>query len=321
MQLGFLGFGKMGSRMVQKLLEEGHEVVGWNRSPERIADFTVEIAQREYSKSFTIASSIQDLMSQLTLPRAIWLMLPAGDPTEHAFTEIATFAEPADIIVDGGNAHFSDTERRSKELLAKGIGFLGIGVSGGILAPQNGYPLMVGGDASAYKTITPILDSLARPSGGHQYFGTGGAGHFVKMAHNGIEYGMMQAIGEGFGVMEKSPYKLDLVEVAKLWQRGTIVSGFLVDRAKDALVKDPHLNNIDGVIAASGEGEWTVEEAKKENVPIENIEQSLSFRKRSQTEEPIRNSFAAKMVAALRHEFGGHSLRRSVSEASEVKKK
>jgi 6-phosphogluconate dehydrogenase len=169
---------------------------------------------------------------------------------------------------------------------------------------------MVGGDKSAYETIMPLLDSLAKPNGGHAYFGTGGAGHFVKMVHNGIEYGMMQAIGEGFGVLEKSEYQFDLLEVAKLWQKGTIVSSFLIDRAKDALEKDKKLSDIEGVIASTGEAEWTVNAAKQESVPVPVIEESLEFRRQSQTDMAIQNSFAAKMVAALRREFGGHDVKK-----------
>ncbi|MDP3941068.1 MAG: NADP-dependent phosphogluconate dehydrogenase [bacterium] len=250
------------------------------------------------------------MVQQLEKPRIIWLMLPAGSATQNILDEVIKYVEPGDIVIDGGNAHFNDTERRSKALSARGIGFLGIGVSGGILALENGYPLMVGGDKSAYESITPLLDSLAKPNGGHQYFGTGGAGHFVKMVHNGIEYGMMQAIGEGFGVLQKSPYNFDLLQVAKLYQKRTIVSGFLTDRAADALEKDNKLSNIDGVIATSGEGEWTVEQAKKEAVEVKNIGQSLEFRRRSQTDPEVAKTFAAKMVSALRHEFGGHEVKK-----------
>ena len=169
---------------------------------------------------------------------------------------------------------------------------------------------MVGGDVSAYETIRPVLDTLASPHGGHAYFGTGGAGHFVKMVHNGIEYGMMQAIGEGFGVLENANYSFDLPKVAELWQKNTIVSGFLMDRTRDALEKDPHLNEIVGEIASSGEGEWTVQTAEEEQVPIENIKQALTFRKQSQTDSIIRDSFAARLVAALRKEFGGHTVKK-----------
>ncbi|MEN9407007.1 MAG: hypothetical protein RLZZ455_223 [Candidatus Parcubacteria bacterium] len=323
MHVGFIGFGKMGSRMVTKLLHEGHIVVGWNRSQDKILHFIRQLSDShiEYGANFSHVETIKELVEKLESPRVVWLMLPAGMPTEDALSEVAKHVEAGDVVIDGGNAFYLDTQRRFETFALNQVRFLGIGVSGGIHALENGYPLMVGGDESAYQHVKPLLDSLATSHGGHTYFGTGGAGHFVKMVHNGIEYGMMQAIGEGFGVLDKSPYPLDLVEVARLWQKSTIVSGFLLDRAKDALEKDHELAHIEGVIASSGEGEWTVEQAKKEGVPIENIEQSLDFRRRSQTDSEIAKSFAAKMVAALRHEFGGHPLRQSVSEASEVKKK
>lgn len=322
MQIGFLGFGKMGKRMVLKLLEDNHEVIGWNRSSAPVEELKSQISNRKpTAQNLKIAKSIQDLVEQLKPPRIIWLMLTAGMPTEDALSEVAKHVESGDIVIDGGNSFYLDTQRRFETFALNKIRFLGIGVSGGIHALKNGYPLMAGGDESGYTVITPILDSLAKPNGGHKYFGTGGAGHFVKMVHNGIEYGMMQAIGEGFGVLDKSPYPLDLSEVSKLWQKGTIVSGFLMDRAADALKKDKTLATIDGVIASSGEGEWTVEQAKKEDVPIENIEQSLKFRLRSQTDTTVSDSFAAKMVAALRHEFGGHAVTTLSDAKHEVKKK
>lgn len=296
--------------MVHKLLADGHDVIGWNRSPETLTAFQAEIAGEIFAKKLVASASHEDLIEQLTAPRVIWLMLPAGSATQDTLDEIVKHMQAGDIIIDGGNAHFSDTERRSKELRAKGIGFLGIGVSGGIHALTNGYPLMVGGEKSAYETVTPILDSLAKPHGGHQYFGTGGAGHFVKMVHNGIEYGMMQALGEGFGVLEKSPYSLDLLSVAELYQKNSIVSGFLMDRAKDGLEKDATLSENAGPVSASGEGAWTVEEAKKTGVPIGNIEQALDFRKRSQTDTSVQDSFAAKMLNTLRREFGGHEVKK-----------
>ncbi len=187
---------------------------------------------------------------------------------------------------------------------------MGIGVSGGVIAARDGYPLMVGGDRSAYGHIKPILDTLAKPDGGHEYFGEGGAGHFVKMVHNGIEYGYMQSIGEGFGVLEKSPYNLDLVKVAKLYTKGTLVSGFMMDRTVESLEKDPKLEQLDGVIDASGEGEWTINEAKKLNVPVNIIEGSFEFRKKSKTDKNISASFAARLVAALRNAFGGHEVKK-----------
>lgn len=290
MQLGFIGLGKMGSRMVQKLLEEGHEVAAWTRSKSTI--------------------TIAELVKSLEKPRVIWLMVPAGEATQDVFDEVSKFVESGDIIIDGGNSNYKDTESRYQKLKNKNIKFLGIGVSGGVIAAKEGYPLMVGGDKSAYEFIKPILDSLAKPHGGHEYFGTGGAGHFVKMAHNGIEYGVMQSLGEGFGVLEKAPYDLDLLKVAKLYQKGTLLSGFMMDRTVDALKSDQKLDSIVGVIAESGEARWTVEQAKEENVPAEIIEASLAFRRRSQTDENIQKSFAARMVAALRNAFGGHELKK-----------
>ena len=214
MQIGFIGLGKMGTRMVFKLLEGGHEVVVWNRSTEPIKDLEFRIQDSESEKYFKTANTIKDLISQLDKPRIIWSMLPAGGVTESALKEIANYVEKGDIVVDGGNAFYKDTQRRSEELSAKGIAFLGIGVSGGIKAVDKGYPLMVGGDKSAFEEIKPILETLIKPDGpastsaslggGYEYFGTGGAGHFVKMVHNGIEYGMMQAIGEGYGVLGES---------------------------------------------------------------------------------------------------------------------
>lgn len=294
MKIGFIGLGKMGTRITEKLLKEGHEIVAWNRTP----------------KELKTATTIQELVENLEKPRVIWSMLPAGSATQTILNEVGQFVGEGDIVIDGGNAHYQDSEKRFQEFKKKGIKFLGIGVSGGLRAGKNGYPLMVGGDKSAYEYLTPILDSLSKPHGGHEYFGEGGAGHFVKMVHNGIEYGMMQAIGEGFGVLEKAEYSFDLFKVAKLWQKGTIISGFLIDRATDVLSKDQKLSEIEGIIEESGEAKWTVEEAKRLNVPIENIEQSLEFRKKSQTDESVQKSFAAKLVAALRKEFGGHEVKK-----------
>ncbi len=307
MQLAFLGLGKMGSRMAKKLILAGHTVVAWNRSPQPLQDLQTEV---QNNANLIPASTVKDAIEKLESPKIIWLMLPAGDATETILQEVLTYVNPGDIVIDGGNSNYKDTQRRFEQLSQRQIEFLGIGVSGGIIAVKEGYPLMVGGDRSAYETISPILNDLAVPHGGHAYFGTGGAGHFVKMVHNGIEYGMMQAIGEGFEVLEKSTYNFDLVSVANLWQKGTIVSSFLIDRAKDALEKDPKLSQLTGIIAASGEADWTIEAAKAENVSVPIIEGSLEYRKESQTDEKIQNSFTAKMVSALRHEFGGHEVKK-----------
>jgi len=292
MQIGFIGLGKMGSRMAVKLLQENHDLVVWNRSPEGISNFQFLISNAKSNSNYKITKTIQELVEGLKTPRIVWIMVTAGrsgseDATQNVLDEVVQYLEQGDIVIDGGNAFYKDSEQRSEKLKAKSVKFLGIGVSGGIKAFENGYPLMVGGDKSAYDEIKPILDSLAGPNGGHAYLGTGGAGHFAKMVHNGIEYGMMQSIGEGFGVLEKAPYVFDLSQVAKLWQKGAIVSSFLLDRAADALQKDPKLAEVSGEIDATGEAEWTVRQAKEENVPIENIEQSLAFRKRSKTEDAV----------------------------------
>lgn len=310
MQLGYIGLGKMGTRMVEKLLAGGHTVVGWNRTPEIVEEFTLVLAEKKLSERFVSADSLESLVHSLNTPRIIWIMLPAGEATQAVIDEVSKYSEKGDIIIDGGNSFFEDTERRSKALSAQGIAYLGIGVSGGVKAAENGYPLMVGGPKEAYDSIQSILDTLSQPNGGYDYFGTGGAGHFVKMVHNGIEYGMMQAIGEGFGVLDKAPYQFDLTKVAALWQKGTIITSNLMEWAKDALEKDPRLTALDGVIAATGEADWTVEQAKKEQVPVENIQQSLEFRKCSQTDSSVSSSFAARLVAALRREFGGHSVKK-----------
>ncbi len=302
MKIGFIGLGKMGNRMVAKLASGGHNVVVWNRTQQVCIDLQKELS------SIIISASIKDLIQSLPKPVVVWIMVShsgVGDVLE----EVKKYIEKGDVVIDGGNSHFRDTEKRFNEFEKLGIQFLGVGTSGGILAQKNGYPFMVGGSKNGYKIIKPILDSLSKPNGGHQYFGTGGAGHFVKMIHNGIEYGIMQSLGEGFEVLEKSKYNFNLLEIAKLWQKGTLVSGFMLDRAKDALEKNEKLDDIVGTIDASGEALWTIEEAKKENVSVEIIERSLEYRKRSKHDKKIQQSFTARMVAALRREFGGHSVK------------
>lgn len=308
MQIGFIGLGKMGSRMVKKLLKEGHEVVVWNRSQEPVDALVNSLTPQEL-QGISPAASIKELVAGLSTPKVIWLMLPAGEATESILEEVSQYVEKGDIVIDGGNAKHTDTQRRFDMFAAKDVRFLGIGVSGGIIAATEGYPLMVGGDKTAYEHITPILNALSKPNGGYSYVGIGGAGHFVKMVHNAIEYSYMQGIGEGFGVLAKSPYNLDLENVARLYTKNTLISGFMMDRTVEVLEKDPRLSHIAGIIGkASGETIWTVEEAKKQELPIENIEQALEFRNRSETDEKIQQSFAARMVAALRNAFGGHAI-------------
>lgn len=304
MSIGFIGLGKMGSRMVKKLQSDKHQISVWNRTPQTAKELGAK------SKELRIEKTIKDLVQNLPRPRVVWLMVSAS-AVDEVLKEVKKYVQKGDVVIDGGNSHYKDTEKRFKEFTKLSVHFLGIGTSGGILAQDVGYPFMVGGSKQGYKIIKPILDSLSKPNGGHQYFGEGGAGHFVKMVHNGIEYGIMQSLGEGFEVLEKSKYKFNLLDVAKLWQKGTLVSGFMLDRAKDALSKNSKLSDIVGVIDASGEALWTLEAAKDEKVPVEIIERSLDYRTRSKTDKKIQKSFTARMVAALRREFGGHSTKKA----------
>ncbi len=309
MRLGFIGLGKMGNRMVSKLLSEGHEVVVWNRTKEKIDDLISE--NETYKSQIISADSIKNLVEKLEKPRVVWSMVPAGDATKEVLAEVGKYAEEGDIVIDGGNSRFSDTEVEYKKFKERNVKFLGIGVSGGVIARTAGYPMMAGGDKSAYEEIKPILDSLAKPGGGHEYFGEGGAGHFVKMVHNAIEYGYMQAIGEGFGVLEKSPYTLDLEKVSRLYQKGTLISGFMMERTIEALGNDPKMEKVAGVIgSASGETVWTVDYAREHDLPIEVIQRSLEIRRESETDEKIQKSFAARLIGSLRIAFGGHDVKK-----------
>jgi len=350
MKVGILGLGKMGSRIAVKLHDEKHEVSVWNRSWEVTEKFIVSARQSRFSddarqnlsqkskqtrslnenlysrqshKEAAVFDSpqnglpcaferIEDLVKKLKSPRVLWLMLPAGEPTQTVIDQLSKYLQKGDIVVDGGNAHFKDTEKRYQKFKKLGIEFLGIGVSGGIVAAKNGYPLMVGGSVSAYRYITTILDSLVKPNGGHQYFGEGGAGHFVKMVHNAIEYGYMQSIGEGFEVLEKSKYGFDLEKVASLYRKNTLISGFMMDRAEEVLGKDPKLKKVTGFIGrASGETVWAIEEAKKMGIEMKIIKASLDYRLRSETDLKIQKSFTARMIAMLRNAFGGHEIKRN----------
>lgn len=307
MKIGIAGLGKMGGRMAEKLVKEGQDVAVWNRTHEKAVALAENLSSYQ---NISVKDSIEELVKDLPKPRVVLTMLPAGDPTELLLQEVSKFLEADDILIDAGNSYYKDTERRYHIFAERGIRFLGIGISGGIIAGTEGYPQMVGGSKSAYDHVTPILDSLGTPKGGHEYFGEGGAGHFVKMVHNGIEYPIMQALGEGFGVLADAGYDFDLLKIAQLYQKGTLVSGFMLDRAVEALENDPRLEKIEGVIgSASKETVWTIEEAKKHDLPIESIEQAHNFRLRSETDHAVQNSFAAHMVGALRIAFGGHPVK------------
>jgi 6-phosphogluconate dehydrogenase len=287
MNLGMVGLGRMGANMTERLREHGHTVETYARTnPERTANSLVELA------------------SKLPQPRVVWLMIPAGAPTENAFETILGLLEDGDIIVDGGNSNFRDSQRRAQEAAKKSVMFLDAGVSGGIWGLKEGYCVMVGGDAAAYKQITPFLEDLTEP-GGHAHIGPSGSGHFVKMVHNGIEYGMMQSLAEGFEIMQASEFPINLHKTAALWQHGSVVRSWLLDLLVLALEEDKNLEKIRGYVDDSGEGRWTVFEAINESVPAPAITLALFARFASRQDE----SFAAKVNAALRNQFGGHAVK------------
>jgi 6-phosphogluconate dehydrogenase len=287
MNLGMVGLGRMGANMVERLREHGHTVETYARTnPERTADSLVELA------------------AKLPQPRVVWLMIPAGDPTENAFQTLLGLLEDGDVVVDGGNSNFRDSQRRAAEAAKKDVFFLDAGVSGGIWGLKEGYCVMVGGDETAFGLVEPFLKDLTE-EGGYAYVGPSGAGHFVKMVHNGIEYGMMQALAEGFEIMKASEFPLDLDRVAALWQHGSVVRSWLLDLLVLALKEDPGLEEIRGYVDDSGEGRWTVFNAIDESVPAPAITMALFARFASRQDE----SFAAKVNAALRQQFGGHAVK------------
>ncbi len=296
MHLGFIGLGRMGSNMVRRLLRDGHSVVAYNRS----ADKTQEIAGEGATASFTIA----ELVAALEKPRVAWIMVPAGDATEAQIKELLEHLEPGDTIVDGGNTNFHDDVRRHAELAEHAIRYVDAGVSGGVWGLQNGFCLMVGGDREAVEPLEPIFRSLA-PENGYLHAGGPGSGHYVKMIHNGIEYGLMQAYAEGFEVMNSSEFDLDLHEIAGIWRYGSVVRSWLLELLHAAFEKEgAHLESIRGYVEDSGEGRWTIAEAIAEDVPVPVISAALFARFASRQEE----SFAAKVNAALRNQFGGHAV-------------
>jgi 6-phosphogluconate dehydrogenase len=295
MELGIIGLGRMGANMARRLLKEKHKVVVYNRTPDK----TRELGNEGAIPSFTL----DELMKQLPLPKIVWLMVPAGKPVDDMIGQLLPMLTKGDILIDGGNSRFIDTIRRNEFLSSKGIKFLDVGTSGGIWGLKEGYCLMIGGEEASFKKCEPIFKSLA-PSEGYGYMGPSGSGHYVKMVHNGIEYGMLQAYGEGFEILNASNYKLDLFKIAKLWNRGSVVRSWLLELAEDALAKDSDLSEIKGYVEDSGEGRWTVQEAIDHNVPAPVITLSLLERMRSRQTD----SFSAKMIAALRNEFGGHAV-------------
>lgn len=286
MQVGMVGLGRMGSGMTERLRGAGHEVKTYDPNVE------------------STAASLAELAQQLDPPRHVWLMIPAGEVTENAFRELLTILDAGDAIVDGGNSNFRDSKRRSVEAAEKSIHFLDVGVSGGIWGLREGFALMAGGDPEPVGRLQPVFESLA-PKGGYAHVGPSGAGHFVKMVHNGIEYGLMQAYAEGFDLMHASEFDLDLGAVAELWRHGSVVRSWLLDLLARAFHDDPGLEGIRGYVEDSGEGRWTVEHAIETAVPLHVITAALYARFTSRVDD----SFSAKVNAALREQFGGHAVR------------
>jgi 6-phosphogluconate dehydrogenase len=286
-KLGMVGLGRMGSGMTERLRRAGHEIQTYDPNVE------------------STASTLEQLASQLEAPRHVWLMIPAGEVTENTFQALVDMLEVGDAIVDGGNSNFRDSQRRAADAGERGIHFVDVGVSGGIWGLEEGFALMAGGGPEPIGRLAPVFEALA-PEAGFAHVGPSGAGHFVKMVHNGVEYGLMQAYAEGFDLLHASEFDLDLGAIAELWRHGSVVRSWLLDLLARALLEDPGLDGIRGYVEDSGEGRWTVEHAIETAVPLHVISAALFARFESRQDE----SFSAKVNAALRNQFGGHSLRR-----------
>lgn len=295
MRIGMIGLGRMGGSMSLRLLRAGHEIVAFDRDPQAIARLVGEGALG--------ASSLSELVDQLTPPRALWLMVPAGPPTDEAITTLAPLLDPGDIVIDGGNSRWTDTQAQAATLGTLGVALVDAGTSGGVWGLEEGYCLMVGGPDEAVALLQPALEALA-PPGGWLHVGPTGAGHFTKMVHNGIEYALMQGYAEGFDLLAASEFDLDLVAIAELWRHGSVVRSWLLDLTARALAEDPKLERIAGWVEDSGEGRWTVEAAIDHAVPVPTIATALFRRFASR----VDNAFSDRLLAALRHQFGGHAV-------------
>ena len=300
MELGFIGLGRMGGNMVQRLLNGGHRVVAF--------DVSAEAVQSAAHQGAVGASSIEDMASKLEAPRPVWVMVPAGDPTENTIDAVADVLSPGDIVIDVGNSNYKDSMRRAAALKERSLDFVDGGTSGGIWGLAEGYSMMIGADAAVYERLEPIFQTLAPAADkGYGRVGPPGAGHFVKMVHNGIEYGMMQAYAEGFELMEaKEELGLDLARIAEIWRYGSVVRSWLLDLTAAALQEDGDLKGIEAYVEDSGEGRWTVEESIELAVPTPVIAAALQARFRSRQDQP----FGAKLLAAMRNQFGGHAVRK-----------
>jgi 6-phosphogluconate dehydrogenase len=295
-ELGFIGLGRMGANMVERLLLGGHKVVAYNRTAEK----TKAIMEKGAAGAF----SLKELVEKVKAPRIIWVMVPNGAPTQAMIDELAPLMSKGDIIVDGGNSRYTDSIRRFNELKAKGLHFMDAGTSGGIWGLKVGYCLMVGGEKEDFARLEPAVKTLA-PQDGYLHAGPAGAGHFVKMVHNGIEYGMMQAYAEGFEILKAAPYQLDLGKISHLWNQGSVVRSWLLELAERAFSDDPNLDAIRGYVEDSGEGRWTIQQAIDTDVAAPVITLSLYQRFMSRKDD----TFAGKVLAAMRQQFGGHAVK------------
>ncbi|MEZ5126827.1 MAG: decarboxylating 6-phosphogluconate dehydrogenase [Thermoleophilia bacterium] len=301
MDIAMLGLGRMGANMARRLLRGGHRVVVWNR--------TYAKAEALASEGAEPVRELTDAVAALAAPRVIWLMLPYGDPTQEVIDALVPLLAPGDILVDGGNSPYQLDVERGAALAPHGIRYLDAGTSGGVWGLEVGYCLMVGGERSAYDHIEPLLATLAPPGHGYEYMGGHGSGHFVKMVHNGVEYGLMQAYAEGFELLEATEWDLDLAKIADLWNNGSVVRSWLLELAASAFARDPGLESITGYVDDTGEGRWTVEQAIAHSVPMPAIAASLFMRFRSRQDD----TFSGKVLAALRKEFGGHAVKEAGS--------
>src|SRR5256714_9790133 len=291
MQLGLIGLGRMGSGMTERLLQGGHQVMVFGRSPEAVNLLA--------ARGATGTSSLEDLGQKLKAPRIVWMMIPAGAPVDDTIQRLQDTISPGDVIIDGGNSNYKDSIRRAEDLRTKQIEYLDVGVSGGIWGLKVGFNLMVGGNQAVFKQVEPIFQTVTQPDG-YAYVGPSGAGHYSKMVHNGIEYSMLQAYAEGFEILKASPFAFDLVQLSRLWNHGSVIRSWLLELAQAAFERDPELAHIKGYVDDSGEGRWTLEEALAHAVPAPALAMSLFMRYRSRQED----SFSAKVLAALRNEFG-----------------
>jgi 6-phosphogluconate dehydrogenase len=297
MKVGMVGLGRMGANMAVRLLQGEHDVTVYDVNP--------EAARKLATHGARPVAALEDLVADVTAPRVTWIMVPAGEITDQTLHALAHLLEPGDIVVDGGNSHYSDTKQRAARLASDGVELVDAGTSGGVWGLREGYSLMVGATPEAFARLEPIFATLA-PEGGYAHVGPSGAGHFTKMIHNGVEYALMQAYGEGFELLKSSEFDLDLAQIAEVWRHGSVVRSWLLDLVTAALTKDPNLDGVRGYVEDSGEGRWTVATAVDNAVPAPVIAASLFARFSSRQED----SFAAKLLAALRNEFGGHAVRR-----------